>query len=134
MRRSTGTILYSYAAMLLVIGLFSAFYNAQHQLGWNVHGKTGLIACGIGAVLAAVFAFLNDKGLKWTLWAGLILSFLFLCTGGKNAFLDGRAWSAGDQEKWFRAVVFGLTLLVSLRTFVMLGLNARHTSATADSN
>ena len=125
MKTKSSTILYSYAIMLLVVGLFSAFYNAHHQLGWNPHGASGLIVCGIGAALAAVFAALGDKGMRWTVWAGLILSFLFLCVTGKNSFLALRAYSGGEGEMWFRAAVFSLGFLVSLRAFVTLGIQAR---------
>lgn len=128
--RSPGTVLYSYASSLLVVGLFSVLYNPQHQIGWNSHGVSGLISCGVGAALSAVFALLYGKGRKWTVWAGLVVSFLFLCVGGKNGFAAGREWADGNSEKWFRAVVFGLTFLASLRAFVLLGLSIRRNNDT----
>ena len=125
MKRSVATILFSFASMLLVLGLFSAFYSPDHQLGWNEKGKSGLIVCGIGAVLSVVFGLLSDKGHGWTLYAGLAVAFMFIAVGGKNFFAAGRAWSGGDATMWFRALIFGGAFFAALRTFVVLSLIAR---------
>lgn len=125
MNRGTATILFSFASMLLVLGLFSVFYSPDHQFGWNEKGKSGLIVCGIGAVLSLIFGFLSDKGASWALYAGLVVAFLFIAVGGKNFFADGRAWSGGDASKWFRTVIFGGAFFAALRTFVALSLIAR---------
>lgn len=111
--------------MLLVLGLFSAFYSHDHVFGWNEKGKSGLIVCGIGAVLSVVFGFLSDKGQSWAVYGGLVVAFLFIAVGGKNFFADGRAWSGGDASKWFRTVIFGAALFAALRTFVSLSLQVR---------
>ncbi len=128
MNRSVATILYSFAAMLLVLGLASAFYNPQHEFGWNEQGKSGLIVCGIGAVLSVIFGYLSDKGQNWTVYAGLVVAFLFIAVGGKNFFLAGREWSGGEAAKWFRMVIFGGAFVAALRTFLQLSLTLRRSN------
>jgi len=118
-------ILFTYAALMLLTGLFSVFYNPDHVIGWNEHGKTGLIACGAGAVLAAVFGFCSKKGMNWAIWAGLVLSFLFIAQCGLSSFKTGRAMSEGDAKLWFKLAINVVAFLLSVRTFVSLGLIAR---------
>ena len=125
MNRSIATILYSFAAMLLVLGLVSGFYSHDHVLGWNPKGKSGLMVCGISAALAVLFGWLSDKGKQWPLYAGLALSFLTIAMPGSRFFMAGRAYSAGESTKWLSMVVLGCTVLVALRTFVSLSLLAR---------
>lgn len=125
MNRNVANILYSFAAMLLVLGCFSAFYSPDHQIGWNEKGKSGLIVCGVGAVLSLIIGWLADKGASWGVYAGLVVAFLFVAVPGKNFFAAGRAWSAGDASMWFRTLIFGGAFFAALRTFVSLSLIAR---------
>ena len=125
MKRSVATILYSFAAMLLVLGLVSGFYNHDHTFGWNPKGISGLMSCGISALLALAFGWCSDKGQQWPLYAGLALSFLTIAMPGSRFFISGRAYAGGDATKWLSLVVLGLTVLVALRTFVSLSLIAR---------
>jgi hypothetical protein len=125
MNRSAATILYSFAAMLLVLGLVSGFYSHDHVIGWNPKGKSGLMICGISAALAVVFGLLSDKGQKWAVYAGLALSFLIIAMPGSRFFIAGKAYSGGDSTKWLSMVILGCTALVALRTFVSLSLIAR---------
>lgn len=125
MYRRVSSILFSYAFLLLVAGLFSTFYNPQRVLGWNPHGISGLIACGTGAVLALVFGLFDKKGAGWALWAGLILSFLFLCQTGSSSFKSARGMET-DPTLWFKLSVNLLACFASLRAFIFLGLIARH--------
>jgi hypothetical protein len=125
MNRSAATILFSFAAMLLVLGLASAFYSHDHVLGWNPKGRSGLIICGVSAGLAVIFGFLSDKGQQWAVYAGLALSFLIIAMPGSRFFIAGRAYSAGDSTKWLSMVILGCTALVGLRTFISLSLLVR---------
>jgi hypothetical protein len=125
MNRNVATILFSFAAMLVVLGLFSAFYSPDHQIGWNEKGKSGLIVCGVGAVLSIIIGLLSDRGASWGVYAGLVVAFLFIAVPGKNFFAAGRAWSGGDAAMWFRTVIFGGAFFAALRTFVALSLIAR---------
>ena len=125
MNRSVATILYSFAAMLLVLGLVSGFYSHDHVLGWNPAGITGVKSCGIIGLLALLFGWLSDKGQSWALYAGLALSFMTIAMPGSRFFIAGKAYSGGDSTKWLSMVVLGLTVLVALRTFVSLSLIAR---------
>jgi hypothetical protein len=94
-------------------------------IGWNEKGKTGLMVCGAGAVLAAVFGFCSKQGMGWALWAGLVLSFLFIAQCGFSSFKTGRAMSAGDAKLWFKLAINVVAFLVSVRAFVSLALIAR---------
>ena len=125
MNRRIAAVLFTYAALMLLPGLFSVFYNSEHLVGWTPHGKTGLIACGTGAVLAAIFGFCSQRGRSWALWAGLALSFLFVAQCGSSSFKAVRAMSDSDPKAWFKLAVNSAAFLVSLRTFVTLGLIAR---------
>ena len=125
MNRRVASTLFTYAALMLLPGLFSVFYNAEHVIGWNPHGKTGLIACGIGAVLAAIFGFCSQRGRSWALWAGLFVTFLFVAQCGSSSFKAVRAMSDGDPKAWFKLAVNAAAFLFSLRAFVTLGLIAR---------
>lgn len=126
MEARTAKTLFTYAALMLIPALFSVFYNSEHVFGWNVTGKTGLIACGAGAVLAAVFGQCSRSGMKWALWAGLVLSFLFIAQCGMSSFKAGRAMSDGDAKAWFKLAINLTAFLFSVRAFVTLGLIARH--------
>jgi uncharacterized membrane protein YhdT len=125
MESRTTKTLFSYAILMLIPGLFSVFYNPEHVLGWNAQGKTGLIACGVGAVLAAVFGFCSKQGMKWALWAGLLLTFLFIAQCGASSFKAARAMSGGDAKAWFKMTINLIAFLFSLRAFLTLGLIAR---------
>lgn len=111
--------------MLLVLGLVSGFYNHDHQLGWNPKGVSGVISCGVTAVLALILGWFSDKGKGWALYAGLALSFMTIAMPGSRFFVAGRAYSSGDETKWLSMVVLGCTVLVALRTFLQLSLIAR---------
>ena len=111
--------------MLLVLGLVSGFYSHDHVLGWNPKGKSGVMSCGISALLALIFGWLSDKGKSWALYAGLALSFMTIAMPGSRFFIAGKAYSGGDSTKWLSLAVLGLTVLVALRTFVSLSLIAR---------
>lgn len=124
MNRRISSTLFSYAVLLLLAGLFSVLYSHNHVFGWNPNGKSGLIACGSGAVLAAVFGGFAKKGAGWALWAGLILSFLFICQCGFSSFKTVRSLE-NDPTLWFKLVVNLIALVASLRAFIVLGLIAR---------
>lgn len=125
MNRRVSSILFSYAVLLLLAGLFSTFYSHDHVFGWNPAGKTGLIICGAGAVLSSIFGVFDKKGAGWPLWAGLILSFLFLCQCGFTVFKLARELEAQPQL-WFKLAVNLVAFVASIRAFVSLGLIARH--------
>lgn len=125
MNTRIANILFSYSVLLLLTGLFSSFYNPDHVIGWNEKGKTGLMVCGAGAVLAAVFGLCSKQGMGWALWAGLVLSFLFIAQCGFSSFKAGRGMSAGDAKLWFKLAINVVAFLVSLRAFISLGLIAR---------
>lgn len=117
--------LFSYAVLLLLAGLFSVLYNHNHVFGWNEAGKSGLIACGSGAVLAAVFGGFAKKGAGWALWAGLVLAFLFICQCGFSSFKLARSLDENHND-WFKLTINLIALVASLRAFIVLGLIARH--------
>ncbi len=126
--KSAVSTLYTYAGSLLLPALASVLYNAETKVtGWNPSGKTGLIICGVCAVLAAVFASVLSKGRKWALWAGLALAFLLLCTAGSNVFKIMRGVSAGTLPDWhyYKAAVFGVLGLFSFGAFMRLFLASR---------
>jgi len=125
MNRSVSTILFSFAAMLLVLGLASAFYSPDHVIGWYPKGRSGLMICGISAALAVLFGWLHDQGKTWAIYAGLALAFMIIAMPGSRFFIAGRAYSGGDSSKWLSMVILGLTALVALRTFVSLSLLVR---------
>lgn len=125
MNRRASTILFSFAAMLLVLGLASAFYSPDHEIGWYPKGKSGLMICVISAALAGLFGWLHDKGQSWALYAGLALAFLIIAMPGSRFFIAGKAYSGGDTTKWLSMVILGLTALVGLRTFIALSLLVR---------
>ncbi|MDB6134846.1 MAG: hypothetical protein JWM59_3089 [Verrucomicrobiales bacterium] len=132
MNRSVSSILFFFAALLLAAGLLSAFYSPERVIGWYPKGITGLSICGAGAVLAAVFGILDKKGVTWALWAGLILSFLFLCQCGLTVFKIVRTLEELSQDPAAKASAVHklsanfLAFVASVRTFVFLGLIARH--------
>lgn len=132
MNRRVSSILFFFAALLLVAGLLSAFYSPERVIGWYPKGITGLSICGAGAVLAAVFGILDKKGVAWALWAGLILSFLFLCQCGFTVFKLVRGLEelsqdpAGKASALHKLTANFIAFAASIRTFVFLGLIARH--------
>ena len=132
MNRRVSSILFFYAALLLVAGLLSAFYSPERVIGWYPKGITGLSICGAGAALAAVFGVLDKKGAAWALWAGLILSFLFLCQCGYTSFSVVRKLDDMSQDPAGKAAAVHklsanfIAFVASVRTFVFLGLIARH--------
>jgi uncharacterized membrane protein len=106
-----------YALGLLLVGLASVLYNAEaDQIGWYAKGKTGLIAGGIGAVLALVCSVFAAKDKLWAHYAGAILAFMFLIVGFKNGFVISRSISMGVEPAflWYKAAVFGAVAIVSL--------------------
>ena len=126
--KSSVSVLYTYAACLLIPALGSVLYNAQTKvIGLNMAGKTGLIACGVSAILAAVFATLLKKGMRWAYWAGLGLAFLLLCQAGVSVFKIMRGVSAGTlpDSDYYKAGIFGILGLFSLSAFMRLFLSSR---------
>jgi hypothetical protein len=112
-----------YALALLVIGLASAFFNAETSaFGYNSKGVSGLIADGSAAVIALVLSFFAAKNLSWAHWSGAILAFMFLIMGFKNGFLISRAINAGTEPAfhWYKAALFGATAFVSLAALMPL--------------
>ncbi len=130
--------LFTYAAGMLFLGLASIFYNAQTgAVGLNLNGKTGLIVCGIAAVLSALLGLLYSKGKGWALWAGLAVAALMLSVSGPKFFKGMREASrlqeAGEVakvpvEQW-RATLMGATAALSLAAFMRLFLAARKNQA-----
>ncbi|MES2709199.1 MAG: hypothetical protein V4726_21565 [Verrucomicrobiota bacterium] len=125
MNRRVSSILFSYAILLLIAGLGSVLYSPATGFGLNWHGKTGLIVCGAGAALSVVFGVFDRKGAKWPLWAGLIMSFLFICKCGSTVFLLLKSLEEHPDER-FKLGIFLLAFVASLRAFIFLGLIARH--------
>ena len=116
MPRQTKTLLF-YAAALLVIGLASILYDpAAGAVTLYLKGKTGLIVCGIAALLAVVAGQLVARGVSWARWAGLALPFLLLAQSAPKAFRIGREISAGTKEGhfWYQATLFGVIAAASL--------------------
>lgn len=106
-----------YALGLLLVGLASVFYNAKEgTVQWHGEGKTGLIANGIGAVLAVIFSLYAAKGKVWAHWAGAILCFMLLIVGFNKGFLTVREMSAetAKQYLWFKATILLATGFLSL--------------------
>jgi hypothetical protein len=134
-------ILLQYAGFLLVVGLASAFYSAADRTaGWNPHGKSGLIACGSAAVVAAVFGWLTGKRKEWAAWAGLALSFILLAYGGSTLFSTVRDVSglaakvavergidqaAAERTILYKAAIFGAMFVFSVSAFLRLGFSLR---------
>ena len=131
--KSAASILYTYAACLLIPAFASVLYNAHTKaFGLNMAGKTGLIACGASAILAVVFATFLKKGKRWAYWAGLGLAFLLLCQVGVSVFTTLRGVSAGKipvgssvEAEYYKAAVFGVLGLFSLSAFMRLFLSSR---------
>ncbi len=118
-----------YALGLLIVGLCSVFYNAKAGVvGWHPEGKTGLIANGIGALLALIFSVFAARQKGWAHWAGVVLCFLLLIVGFKNGFMTARGVSSGSMEAhlWFKAALLGATAFLSLITMIPLMLYVRH--------
>jgi hypothetical protein len=120
MPRQTKT-LFIYAAALLVIGLASIAYDPiAGAVTLYLKGKTGLIVCGIAALLAVVAGLLVARGVSWARWAGIALPFLLLAQSAPKAFRIGREISAGlkDGHFWYQATLFGVIAAVSLIALV----------------
>lgn len=119
-----------YALGLLLVGLCSVFYNSKAGVvEWYREGMSGLIANGIGALLAVIFSVFAARQKAWAHWAGVILCFLFLIVGFKDGFLTARRVSVGspaDAHLWFKAALLGATAFLSLITMIPLMLYVRH--------
>jgi hypothetical protein len=106
-----------YAFLLLIPGLASVLYDpVQGAVALYLKGKTGLIVCGVAALLAVVMARLVVAGVPWARWGGLILSFLLLAQSGPKAFSIAKAVSAGtkDGHFWYQAALFAVIAAISL--------------------
>jgi hypothetical protein len=139
-------VLLQYAGFLLVCGLASVLYSAETRTaGWNPHGISGLIACGGGALIAALMGLLAGKGKGFAVWVGLALAFLFLSYGGFKFFnlirdvsgnaapvVTERKISQEDAERTviYKAGVFGAAALFSLIAFLRLGTGVRNEKLT----
>jgi hypothetical protein len=88
----------------------------QGAVALYLKGKTGLIVCGVAAVLAVAMARLVTAGVPWARWAGLILSFLLLAQSGPKAFSIAKAVSAGTKEGhfWYQGTLFAVIAAISL--------------------
>lgn len=120
-----------YALGLLIVGLCSAFYNSKAGVvGWYSDGKTGLIVTAIGASFAMLFSVFAARDKAWAHWSGVVLCFLFLIVGFKNAFLTARGLSTGSNlfppHLWFKAALFGAIAVLSLITLIPLMVYVRH--------
>ena len=104
-----------------------------------------MYACGGAAVVIAVTAVLNRKGMGMAAWAGLLLAFLLLAYGGKTVFsllrdIDGNAAQlvidrakksevitpeAAQRTIVYKAGIFAAMTAFSLNAFLRLGLALR---------
>ena len=144
MTRNSVSLL-QYSGYLLVAALASVFYNAATgEAGYNAHGITGLASCGGAAVLSAVLGILTGKGQSWAAWVGLTLSFVLFAFGGHKVFdilrdldasaldiykkraAEGITENGARNAAIYRAGIFGFMMIVSLLTFLKLGLSLRH--------
>jgi len=141
MERNSITLL-QYAGFLLVVGLASAFYSAADRtVGWNIHGASGLKACGCAALLIAVLGILTGKGKAMAAWVGLALAFLLLSYGGMTLFKTlrdvsgaavevaadrGITQQAAERAVLYKAGIFGAMAVFSLSAFMRLGLSLRN--------
>jgi hypothetical protein len=115
--KTQSKILLAYAFLLLIPGLASVLYDPiQGAVALYLKGKTGLIVCGVAAVLAVAMARMVTAGVPWARWAGLILSFLLLAQSGPKAFSIAKAVSAGTKEGhfWYQATLFAVIAAISL--------------------
>ena len=127
MQRISITLL-QYAGYLLILGLASVFYNAaDRSIGWNPKGVSGLIALGSSAAVAALLGFFAGKGKEWAGWGGVILSFALLSYCGMTAFKTARGVSSGelDGHLWYKAALFGITVIFSISAFLRVGVIMR---------
>lgn len=118
----TRSALLTYAVQMLIIGLVGSFVSPAGAFGWYEKGKTALIVCGIGAVLALVIravAAMPGKGRLGGI-LGALLTFLFMAQGGQKLFTEGRKWSGGDSDLWLKTALFGAVFVVSILAFVRI--------------
>lgn len=119
---TTRATLLTYAVQMLIIGLVGSFVSPDGAFGWYDKGKTALIVCGIGAVLALIIRAVAGMPGKGRLGGilGSLLTFLFMAQGGSKLFSEGRKWSGGDSDLWLKTTLFGAVFVVSVWAFIRI--------------
>jgi hypothetical protein len=124
--------LWAFAGGMLLLGLAFVLYDPTlGKVAFYAKAKTGLIACGVLALLSGIAAALTGKKGRpgWYMGLGLIFLTLIMMSG-----MALKRWKSTnvDQTKRYAAIVTSLAAVWSLVQFVSVARGAAGVAAAGD--
>jgi hypothetical protein len=116
-----------HGTFLILVGILSVMYNPHSGLlGFNPDAKSGLIVCGVFALISFFWAFIYSRSARrMAVIGGLITTSLLFAGTIPRAFSAWTGYTGGDTAKWFAATTISLVVIGSIPLFVALWRNIR---------
>jgi hypothetical protein len=112
---------------LLIVGTIAVVYNPHTGVfGFNPDAKSGLIVCGVFAIISFFWALIYSRqAARVAIIGGFITTILLFVGTIPRAFSAWTGYASGDTAKWFVGTTISLVIIGSIPLFVSLWQSLR---------
>jgi hypothetical protein len=112
---------------LLIVGTIAVVYNPHTGVfGFNPDAKSGLIVCGVFAIISFFWALIYSRQApRVAIIGGFITTILLFVGTIPRAFSAWTGYASGDTAKWFVGTTISLVIIGSIPLFVSLWQSLR---------
>jgi hypothetical protein len=112
---------------LLIVGTIAVVYNPHTGVfGFNPDAKSGLIVCGVFAIISFFWAVIYSRQApRVAIIGGFITTILLFVGTIPRAFSAWTGYASGDTAKWFVGTTISLVIIGSIPLFVSLWQSLR---------
>jgi len=112
---------------LLIVGTIAVVYNPHTGVfGFNPDAKSGLIVCGVFAIISFFWALIYSRQApRVAIIGGFITTILLFVGTIPRAFSAWTGYASGDTVKWFAGTTICLVIIGSIPLFVSLWQSLR---------
>jgi hypothetical protein len=112
---------------LLIVGTIAVVYNPHTGVfGFNPDAKSGLIVCGVFAIISFFWALIYSRQApRVAIIGGFITTILLFVGTIPRAFSAWTGYANGETAKWFVGTTISLVIIGSIPLFVSLWQSLR---------